>query len=70
MPEGSYVGWPNALEDPGPPAPGRYCLAVCYCGDCPHYQPLLPVRRTVIETRTARPNSSWDTRDEPTWIDR
>lgn len=21
-------------------APGRYCLAVCYCGECPHYQPI------------------------------
>jgi hypothetical protein len=24
------------------PAPGRYCLAVCYCGECDHY---LPQRR-------------------------
>lgn len=20
-------------------APGRYCLATCYCGECPHYVP-------------------------------
>ncbi len=20
-------------------APGRYCLATCYCGECPHWQP-------------------------------
>lgn len=23
-----------------PPAPGRYCLTRCYCGDCPHYLPM------------------------------
>lgn len=23
-------------------APGRYCLAVCYCGECDHY---VPIRR-------------------------
>ena len=21
------------------PAPGRYCLKTCYCGQCPHWQP-------------------------------
>ena len=21
-------------------APGRYCLAVCYCGECDHYAPI------------------------------
>lgn len=21
------------------PAPGRYCLRICYCGQCPHYEP-------------------------------
>ena len=25
-------------------APGRYCLAVCYCGRCPHYQPYAMTR--------------------------
>jgi hypothetical protein len=24
-------------------APGRYCLAACYCGRCPQYVPLPPV---------------------------
>ena len=23
-------------------APGRYCLATCYCGECDHY---VPIRR-------------------------
>ena len=31
-------------DDPGatwaPPAPGRYCLARCYCGTCPRYVPM------------------------------
>jgi hypothetical protein len=53
-------------------APGRYCLAVCYCGDCDHYK---PIRRTSerddLETYvTTKPtDSTWATRDEPTWID-
>lgn len=25
------------------PAPGRYCLATCYCGGCSHWQPIPPV---------------------------
>jgi hypothetical protein len=33
----------SKFDDPdatwGPPAPGRYCLARCYCGNCPHYVP-------------------------------
>jgi hypothetical protein len=30
----------------GPPAParGRYCLRVCYCGSCPQYVALPPLR--------------------------
>ena len=34
-------------HDPAPGAdlaPGRYCLAICYCGHCPHYEPAPPVR--------------------------
>lgn len=33
----------SKFDDPdatwAPPAPGRYCLARCYCGHCPQYQP-------------------------------
>jgi hypothetical protein len=38
------MNWPNVHENPGPPAPGRYCLTVCYCGDCDHYEPIPPPR--------------------------
>lgn len=37
-----------SADSNGKLAPGRYCLAVCYCGQCPHY---VPVRRTWRETR-------------------
>jgi len=34
----------SKFDDPdatwAPPAPGRYCLARCYCGDCPQYVPI------------------------------
>lgn len=52
--------WPNARENPGPRAPGRYCLAVCYCGDCPHYQPLPPIRWHPVPIRPP----AWDPREE------
>jgi hypothetical protein len=31
---------------PPAPAPGRYCLRVCYCGSCPQYVPLPPLAPT------------------------
>ena len=35
------------------PSSARYCLAVCYCGQCPAGRsvPLAPVRATVIDDR-------------------
>lgn len=33
-----------------PPAPGRYCLAQCYCGHCPGYTPIAaPLRRDTVD---------------------
>lgn len=61
------MNWPNVRENPGPLAPGRYCLAVCYCGDCPHYEPLPPItRRRVIATqnRPMRDAVWWDQRED------
>ena len=50
------------------PAPGRYCLAVCYCGQCAHYVPIPPPRD--VEPKKAKPKrTSWDDRKESTWID-
>lgn len=54
------------------PAPGRYCLAVCYCGECPHYKPLRRTsERDDLDARTdpTTTSSAWDDRAEPTWID-
>ena len=63
------------------PAPGRYCLATCYCGECDHY---VPIRRhderetepregqaRVIHLPEPRTTSSaWANREESTWIDK
>jgi len=34
----------------------RYCMAICYCGSCPHRrkQPLAPIRETVIDLNAVR----------------
>ena len=53
-------------------APGRYCLAVCYCGDCDHYQ---PIRRTqdrddLAGVAASNDTTAWDKREGSTWIDR
>lgn len=50
--------WPNARTNPGPRAPGRYCLAVCYCGDCPHYEPLPVIRRAPV-IKHPMPDAVW-----------
>ena len=55
------------------PAPSRYCLAVCYCGDCPHYKPIKRTRDRddigdVVAPKTT--NSAWSEREDPTWIDK
>lgn len=55
------------------PAPSRYCLAVCYCGDCPHYKPIRRTRdRDDIGDAPApkTTNSAWSEREDPTWIDK
>lgn len=54
------------------PAPGRYCLAVCYCGECPHYKPLVRTSDRDdlgISLPTTRP-TAWADREESTWIDK
>jgi hypothetical protein len=35
------------------PAPGRYCLATCFCGECDHYVPIRrhDERETVTQAR-------------------
>ena len=52
-------------------APGRYCLAVCYCRQCDHY---VPIRRDRPTLSVVKDNShhakSWADREEPTWLDR
>lgn len=66
--------WPNVSENPGPPAEGRYCLAVCYCRQCDHYQPLpepKAIRAAAAQIpRPPRTATRWDEREDPTWIDR
>lgn len=55
------------------PAPGRYCLAVCYCGVCPHYKPLTRTSdRDDLGPSLTIParNATWDEREESTWIDK
>ena len=52
-------------------APGRYCLAVCYCGDCAHYKPIprgnvVGIKKVADERQAA----SWADREEPTWLDK
>lgn len=39
-------------------APGRYCLATCYCGDCEHYRPIPEVK---IQEHHLKP---------PKWVER
>ena len=34
-------------------APGRYCLARCYCGECPHYVPIEDLATNTPDTYTA-----------------
>ncbi|MET9313811.1 hypothetical protein ABZX12_18520 [Kribbella sp. NPDC003505] len=46
-------------------APGRYCLAVCYCGNCPHWQPfeLTPAERARMLHTLAHPPRKYT----PSW---
>jgi hypothetical protein len=47
----------SKFDDPNatwaPLAPGRYCLARCYCGSCPHYVPLGERATNTPDTYTA-----------------
>ena len=49
-------------------APGRYCLATCYCGQCPHYE---PIKRpaAIAPAEAPRINKTWTEREVETWID-
>lgn len=58
-------------------APGRYCLAICYCGECAHYVPIVRHRdKTDQPTPDPQPTpkrsaSAWDQREEgKSWIDK
>lgn len=44
---------PARLAGHPEPDTARYCLAICYCGQCPHRRPavLAPNRPTVIDLR-------------------
>lgn len=54
MPAGAAV---NKHDDPdatwAEPAPGRYCLARCYCGKCDHYLPMSQVATNTPDPYTA-----------------
>lgn len=50
-------------------APGRYCLATCYCGECPHYEPIKrPSARSSLAEQP-RISKTWTEREAETWID-
>lgn len=49
---------------------GRYCLAVCYCGKCPHFKPMASARVAPIKKSDSRQAKSWAERGESTWIDK
>jgi len=51
-------------------APGRYCLAVCYCGECPHYKPLVRNDEPTPAAHRKPKVSAWDDREDSTWIDK
>lgn len=45
-------GWCCPGCAPAPDPPGRYCLAICYCGTCIHRgRPVAPIRPNVIDFR-------------------
>jgi hypothetical protein len=61
-------------------APGRYCLATCYCGECDHYVPIRrhdehdpePLADVIhLPERKAPSASAWAAREEgSSWIDK
>lgn len=46
-------------------APGRYCLATCYCGACSHYKPfeLTPAQRAAVLHALGHPSRKYT----PAW---
>jgi hypothetical protein len=50
-------------------APGRYCLATCYCGECDHWKPPPAPRTGVAPVIDKRINKTWTEREVSTWID-
>lgn len=50
-------------------APGRYCLATCYCGECPHYVPIQRPAARVTPAKAPTTSTTWNEREESTWID-
>ena len=43
---------PAARAGKPEPDTGRYCLAICYCGQCPHYRRVLaPITPNVVDFR-------------------
>lgn len=60
---------PAARAGQSEPDTGRYCLAVCYCGTCPHYRRVLtPITANVVDFRAVadgkrRPRSLAEYRD-------
>lgn len=42
-------------------APGRYCLAVCYCRLCPHWAPAPPPRYAEVrKAARMRAHEPWE----------
>lgn len=41
-------------------APGRYCLAVCYCGKCDHYIPTVRTKGVFQVPDRVAPSAGWD----------
>lgn len=63
-----YSKWDDPDATWGPPAPGRYCLRICYCGACPQYVPLRPQgRRQVRVVLTAEEDAAAHERGELRW---
>jgi hypothetical protein len=64
-----------ANGEPNPTGTGRYCPPrVCYCGGCPWWtQAPAPdyerVRQAAEQFGRPTSGSSWDEREDPTWID-
>lgn len=56
----AYAGKPGGPRDPA--TPGGYCLARCYCRECPQYQPLPDPIAFAMPERTQPPHSPKEVR--------